>query len=325
MSGNKRKRSSRSSPQRQNLRFTSPSPSELPLHARPLRIQAYEAELIGNRPNLAQQLESQSEGGNRGGLIQWGDSGIWVDRFDVRLLLEPSERIVATPGELRASPHTLNDPLANVGWDDLPSDSEDTFFLTPKEVNEYRHDKRRKMLEKGRQDRLRALAEEDEANGWGTEPPEASWGGSDEEPDDVQANLMRRTATHIRASPNPTQLEMRILANHGADPRFAFLRGRWKKVWARMRQGQESSMNAEPKQSIMNGLSAYASDSDSGQKSEDEEELAQHSAHAIQDTSLSSEDDKTEKLKAERRARAKDWARKRKEAQIAQEDQSPNE
>ncbi|KAF8753001.1 hypothetical protein RHS01_07214 [Rhizoctonia solani] len=175
------------------------------------------------------------------------------------------------------------------------------------------------------QDRLRALAEEDEANGWGTEPPEASWGGSDEEPDDVQANLMRRTATHIRASPNPTQLEMRILANHGADPRFAFLRGRWKKVWARMRQGQESSMNAEPKQSIMNGLSAYASDSDSGQKSEDEEEPAQHSAHAIQDTSLSSEHDKTEKLKAERRARAKDWARKRKEAQIAQEDQSPNE
>ncbi|CCO35271.1 hypothetical protein BN14_09388 [Rhizoctonia solani AG-1 IB] len=101
-------------------------------------------------------------------------------RFDVRLLLEPPEK-VATQDKLNASPHTLNDPLADMGWDDLPSDSEDTFFLTPKEVSEYRHDKRRKMLEKERQDRLRALAEEDEANGWGTEPPEASWGGSDEE------------------------------------------------------------------------------------------------------------------------------------------------
>ncbi|CAE6361932.1 unnamed protein product [Rhizoctonia solani] len=238
-------------------------------------------------------------------------------RFDIRLLLESPEK-AAIEDKPNASPHTRNDSLANVGWDDLPSDSEDTFFLTPKEVNEYRHDKRRKMLEKGRQDRLRALAEEDEANGWGAEPPEALWGGSDEEPDDVQANLMHRTATHIRASPNPTQLEMRILANHGADPRFAFLRGRWKRAWARMRQGQESSTNAEPKQSIIGGLSAYASDSDSGQKSGDEAESGQQSAHAVQEANLSSEHDETEKLKAERRARAKDWARKRREAQITQ-------
>ncbi|CEL57182.1 hypothetical protein RSOLAG1IB_08415 [Rhizoctonia solani AG-1 IB] len=209
-----------------------------------------------------------------------------------------------------------------MGWDDLPSDSEDTFFLTPKEVSEYRHDKRRKMLEKERQDRLRALAEEDEANGWGTEPPEASWGGSDEEPDDVQANLMRRTATHIRGSPNPTQLEMRILANHGADPRFAFLRGRWKRAWAQMRQGQEV-LNVEPKQSVIGGLSGYASDSDSGQKSGDEEESGQQSAHAVQEASLSSEHDETEKLKAERRARAKDWARKRREAQLNAEGLDP--
>ncbi|KAH7333857.1 hypothetical protein B0J17DRAFT_674392 [Rhizoctonia solani] len=304
MSGNKRKRSS---PQRRNPRTNSP-PSELPLHARPLRIQAYEAELVRNRPNLSDQLESRSEGGNRGGLIRWGDHDIWVDRFDVRLLLESLES-VATPGPVQLD--SLNDPSADVGWDDLPSDAEDTFFLTPKEVDEYQHDKRRKLFEKERQDRLRALAEEDEANDPGALAPELLWGGSDEEPDDVQANLMRRTAVHIRASPNPTQLEMRILANHGADPRFAFLRGRWKRAWTRIRQGEEIP-NEEPKGSMMGGLLTYASDSDSGQKSGDEEESDQQMTRVA-----------LEKLKAERRARAKDWARKRKESQLGQVGSNP--
>jgi hypothetical protein len=96
------------------------------------------------------------------------------------LLLESVKEIgpSASAIHLRAP----SDPLADVGWNDIPSDSEDTFFLTPEEIVEYHHDKRRRMLEKGRQDRLRAMAEEDEAAGQGTEePPEASWGGSDEE------------------------------------------------------------------------------------------------------------------------------------------------
>ncbi|KIL63719.1 hypothetical protein M378DRAFT_164155 [Amanita muscaria Koide BX008] len=42
---------------------------------------------------------------------------------------------------------------------------------------------------------------------------------------------MRHTAVHIHSSPNPAQLEMRIPANHGADKRFAFLRGRWSHAW----------------------------------------------------------------------------------------------
>ncbi|KAG8760446.1 hypothetical protein FRC11_000400 [Ceratobasidium sp. 423] len=242
--------------------------------------------------------------------------------FDARLLLESLET-VATPGSIQLS--TEIDPPEGVGWDDLPSDTEDTFFLTPKEVDEYRHDKRRKLLEKERQDRLRALAEEDEVNGRRAEPPEALWGGSDEEPDDVQADLMRRTATHIRASPNPTQLEMRILANHGADPRFAFLRGRWKRAWARMRQEQVRPTNLETKMSMIGGLTAYASDSDSGQRSGDEEEFDQN-VHAVQETPpVSAEHDELERLKAERRARAKEWARKRRETETAQGSQPTNE
>lgn len=98
-------------------------------------------------------------------------------RFDVRLLLESVEELAhssnPSPTQLRAQ----SDPLADVGWDDVPSDSEDTFFLSPEEVVEYHHDKRRRMLEKGRQDRLRALAEEDESQ---ADPTEISW-RSDEE------------------------------------------------------------------------------------------------------------------------------------------------
>jgi hypothetical protein len=57
----------------------------------------------------------------------------------------------------------------------LPSDTEDTFFFTPCEIEDYRRDKRRRLIDQNREDRLRALA--------ATEEGEHSdrWGGSDEE------------------------------------------------------------------------------------------------------------------------------------------------
>lgn len=138
------------------------------------------------------------------------------------------------------------------------------------------------------------------------------------QPDDTQANLMRRTAAHIRGSPNPAQLEMRILANHGGDPRFAFLRGRWKRAWTQMRQDQVAAVNVEPKRSVMGGLSAYASDSDdSGSKSDGEDETAHETVQVTTAPPPMSGGDDTEKLKAERRARAKEWTRRRREEQLA--------
>jgi len=140
-------------------------------------------------------------------------------RYDARLLLD------ALPEH--ASSHSASQPrpLSPTGWSDLPSDTEDTFFFTPFEIEDYRRDKRRRLIDKNREDRLRALAatEEDENSD--------RWGGSDEEPDGAQVELMKRTAVHLHSSPNPAQLEMRILANHGADKRFAFLRGRWSRAW----------------------------------------------------------------------------------------------
>ncbi len=42
---------------------------------------------------------------------------------------------------------------------------------------------------------------------------------------------MRLIATHIVVLPNPAQLEMRVLANNGTDPRFVFLRGCCSRAW----------------------------------------------------------------------------------------------
>lgn len=127
---------------------------------------------------------------------------------------------------------------------------------------------------------------------------------------------MSRTAAHIRDSPNPAQLEMRILANHGSDPRFAFLRGRWRRAWARMRQPQGAQSKIEPKGATIGVLAGYASDSEGSQESD---------GGPRGGATLSAKDDiivptlegsdEMERLKAERRARAKEWARRRKENQ----------
>ena len=63
------------------------------------------------------------------------------------------------------------------GWSDLPSDTEDTFFFDPDEVEEYQREKRRKLIDQSREERLRALQAEDDPSTL----QEDIWGGSDEE------------------------------------------------------------------------------------------------------------------------------------------------
>ncbi|KAG8680645.1 hypothetical protein FRC09_018079 [Ceratobasidium sp. 395] len=289
-----------------------------PEPAPPLRIQAFEADLVRDRPNLAEAVERRDgEGERRGGLIRLGgEGGIWVDRFDVRLLLD-------TLSPSTSAPTHNQDPLADIGWSDLPSDSEDTFFLTTSEIAEYRHEKRRREMEQGRLDRLRALAERE---GDEVVREEDRWGGSDEEPDEAQTNLMTRTASHVLASPNPAQLEMRILANHGADPRFAFLRGRWKRAWMRIKtnESQMGGGKEEKKEKTggIGGLAGYASESENsesdegkGKGSEGEEAgpITFGGPTAPMSTRTDEDETELERVKAERRARALEWMRRRRE------------
>ena len=121
---------------------------------------------------------------------------------------------------------------------------------------------------------------------------------------------MRKTAKHILSSPNPAQLEMRILANFGGEKKFAFLRGRWSRAWTatKLRARQEKAEAEKPKTPVLGGLGDYGdSDDDSG----DEPALAEQPppappAEVLEEVEASSED-----VKAARRAKLKEWAEKR--------------
>ncbi|PIL34455.1 hypothetical protein GSI_03231 [Ganoderma sinense ZZ0214-1] len=255
-----------------------------------------------------------------------GRGGVWVDRYDARLLLESLPNF-SSPTE-NGHDTRLNSPG---GWSDLPSDAEDTFFFSAEEVEDYRREKRRRVMDSDREARLRAIrAEEGDS---GERDPREDWGGSDEEPDDPQRELMRRTASHILASPNPAQLEMRILANHGADARFAFLRGRWSRAWrlakgkARLEMEAEKRRKEEDSKAQNNaGIGGLAGYGDSDAESEDGEDdpkpaIEEASGEAEGQVGVSSTvepaPEPDEEVKAARRARAREWAEKRRAAKEA--------
>ncbi|KAG5338820.1 hypothetical protein C0989_006089 [Termitomyces sp. Mn162] len=294
-----------------------------------LYVQAYEADIVRGpaakiaAASLEVPLPGTIETG--GALIRWGaqthsafpqdedilgtqvsgDQNLWLDRYDARLLLDtlPSPDLLGTPQNLPDSPG---------GWSDLPSDNEDVFFLDREEVEDFRRDKKRQHLEQRREERLKARREED------GESEEEAWGGSDEEPIDVQRDLMQRTASHLLSSPNPAQLEARILANHGNDIRFAFLRGRWSNTWKNIKgkakiAKEEEQVRDSENTSGLGGLAGYGSDTDS-----DGVEVFASTQPVVLQTTVSptstsqvSDADSAEVAFEARRARAKEWVEKR--------------
>ena len=142
---------------------------------------------------------------------------------------------------------------------------------------------------------------------------------------------MRRTATHVLSSPNPAQLEMRILANHGADARFAFLKGRWARAW-RLAKAHAQLARAKAQEKAqgkvgLGGLAGYGgSDSESGgEESTPEAGAALEDAAAEPDAvsvqlpaeNIDTPDVVEDEIKAARRARAREWAEKRRHAPAA--------
>lgn len=130
---------------------------------------------------------------------------------------------------------------------------------------------------------------------------------------------MRRTATHILSSPNPAQLEMRILANHGADRRFAFLRGRWSRAWriakghTKLRLVEEKAKQEE--KAGLGGLAGYASDSEDSEASEQEREGVEEEGRPTVVVENDAGPSAVDAVMEARRARAKEWAAKRREGQ----------
>lgn len=227
-------------------------------------------------------------------------------RYDARLLLSSLPPILmgSRAGSSIVQHSTTSCPPSPSGWTDLPSDAEDTFFFSPAEAEEFHRAKRRRLLDTAHEERLRAMRDRAVSDDADDDLEEEVWGGSDEEPESQQFDLMRRTATHILASPNPVQLEARILANHGADKRFAFLRGRWKRKWSEVKMlvksdklKETNGRNEIPKPGGLAVLGDYGDSDDDSQP---------------QTTAVNKSDAPTEEeVKASRRARAREWAMKR--------------
>lgn len=132
------------------------------------------------------------------------------------------------------------------------------------------------------------------------------------QPDDTQKEFMRRTAIHLLSSPNPAQLEMRILANHGADKRFAFLKGRWSHAWlilkAKIRAEREEKERKEEQQrkSGLGMLASYDSELD-----EDDRVSSEIEGHGVEGDNAKVDKAVDETKKELRRQKAKEWAEKR--------------
>lgn len=114
---------------------------------------------------------------------------------------------------------------------------------------------------------------------------------------------------------DPTLLEIRITANHGADPRFSFLRrgGKFSDVWEKIRK--KPSPKLEPPSQM--GLVGYDSD-----ESSDEEPAVTEVVQVVAEEVIErdTDDADSEELRAKKEAKAekaRNWAKQRRAARDA--------
>ncbi|CED83053.1 hypothetical protein [Phaffia rhodozyma] len=305
-----------------------------------LSIQGYEAEILNN-PALARDVDARQvvdpQGRSTGKLLKVlideaaaSDEGIWADRFSYLHILPAFHSSSSQP----RPPSSPSASSSTAGWSDLPSDAEDTFFFSGSEGENYEHDKKRRKLDALRGGRLAALEDERKKDGLLEGQIEDVWGLSDEEPPESIAILMEHTSKSLQASPNPNVLELRILTNHGSDPRFAFFRGRWRKRWEAFKA---AAKKPPPPVVSVDGVSkgglgllgGYGSDEDddsdassSGSerkgpgKMRENDEIRSLDESSKEDKVRIGEEDKDsaaeEEAKRRRRERAKAWAASRK-------------
>lgn len=138
--------------------------------------------------------------------------------------------------------------------------------------------------------------------------------------------LMRRTAAHIVRAANDAQLRARILAHHGADVRFAFLRGRWNQAWA-LAQAEANRAALEEQEKAqstgaLGGLTGYGSGSESDAEDDNGDADVNERTQVLEGTAedgqvaqeAQSEEDVSRAAQEARRAKAREWAEKRRAA-----------
>lgn len=141
------------------------------------------------------------------------------------------------------------------------------------------------------------------------------------QPDAAQVELMQRTAAHVVRATNDAQLRARILAHHGADARFAFLRGRWGRAWARAQVDARREVLAEREaQGALGGLTGYGSGSESeGEPSEGggDDAGAAGSDGGEDNVKMVVIEPAARTTQEARRAKAREWAQKRRAERAA--------
>ncbi|KAK0506188.1 hypothetical protein EDD18DRAFT_1455545 [Armillaria luteobubalina] len=241
-----------------------------------LFIQAYEADIIrGPRAKSAAKSLQVDIGRNHSigdGLIGLGElendtdesERVWVDKYDARLLLYDIDVERAGHSVLPESPG---------GWSDLPSDTEDTFFFSPEEADDYHREKKRRLNDEVREERLRARLAEDGRRINNGEGATRRYGLLLIKPEDSVREVMRRTAQLILSAANPTQMEMKVLVDFGdKQPAFAFMKGRWSRAWKTVKATTRLQLAEEKMQrnasAGLGGLADYG-DSDAESLSSD--------------------------------------------------------
>ncbi|CBQ70874.1 conserved hypothetical protein [Sporisorium reilianum SRZ2] len=222
-------------------------------------------------PCFSPSPKESEEYGTR--LVTWtgecGTQSITTDRFDAVHLLS----------HIPTKPCPTDDDADAAGWSDLDSDTEDLFYMTALEAATFAHQKAKTTLDAQRSVRLATLPS--------PSPPPPPSTKVAAVLSKAQFDLMQRTARAVASSSNASLLELKILANHGADARFAFLRNdagmqQWSAVWEALKtskgeMGYDAALNmcddggVKPSSGAGGALVAY-DDSDSDSQSDPQPE-----------------------------------------------------
>ncbi|KNZ52071.1 hypothetical protein VP01_3702g2 [Puccinia sorghi] len=165
--------------------------------------------------------------------------------YDARLLLSPPPSSTTLSN---LDPQITSPPgQSPTGYSDLPSDHEEMFYFEPQERLEIAQNLRRKLRRRRDDERTTRIKLREEEDRLHEEQLRLSKVSQINIPPAEQIALMKRTLDALKASPSPSLLEIRILTNHGHDPRFSsFLRreGKWSAYWESMKKAPDPRPNS---------------------------------------------------------------------------------
>ena len=255
-----------------------------------------------------------SEYGSR--LVTWvssdGQRRITTDRYDAIHLLTD------LPSKQPPRSTTVESSISaeEIGWSDLDSDSEDLFYMSPTEAAAFKHTKARARLDAHHIARLAHLNSPSPAPEPAPLPPSTA-GSVEERLSASQFELMVKTARTLSMSANPALLELKIVANHGNDPRFGFLRPhapqQQRTVWEELKR-RRATMSYKEALQLLHPPKAESQQRGALVAYDDSDSDSDNDAQPAEPAQPSKEEDeaRAKKLKqAERLARAKEWLKSR--------------